>query len=281
MASKLHVRSNSLPNGSHPCSSRVRDQLKNLKAFEATSTSESIVTSLSFLEDLYSSLDDLLNVASTQKIISQQQGDKCIEEILDGSMKVLDICGITRDTVMQIKENVQFLHSALRRRKGDSTIETSIAEYNSFSKKMKKNVNKVITSLKQLQSKFGASQLLNEEVMSVLREVIAMNVSIFQSLLTFFARPASKSKAAKWMNKLMHKGVVASEDNSENCNELQLVDATLNILLKEGANGSNMKVAHEQLEDLEIAIESIEIRLESLFRSMIKTKTSLLNILSQ
>ncbi|XP_016201400.1 uncharacterized protein LOC107642526 [Arachis ipaensis] len=281
MASKLHVRSNSLPNGSHPCSSRVRDQLKNLKAFEATSSSESIVTSLSLLEDLYSSLDDLLNVASTQKVISQQQGDKCIEEILDGSMKVLDICGITRDTVMQIKENVQFLHSALRRRKDDSTIETSIAEYNSFSKKMKKNVNKVITSLKQLQSKFGASQLLNEEVMRVLREVIAMNVSIFQSLLTFFARPASKSKAAKWMNKLMHKGVVASEDNSENCNELQLVDATLNILLKEGANGSNMKVGHEKLEALEIAIESIEIRLESLFRSMIKTKTSLLNILSQ
>ncbi|KAL1315977.1 uncharacterized protein LOC107487424 [Arachis duranensis] len=280
MASKLHVRSNSLPNGSHPCSSRVRDQLNNLKAFEATSTSESVVTSLSFLEDLHSSLDDLLNVASTQKVIFQQEGDKCIEEILDGSMKVLDTCGITRDTVMQIKENVQFLHSALRRRKGDSTIETSIAEYNSFSKKMKKNVNKVITSLKQLQSKFGASQLLNEEVMSVLREVIAMNVSIFQSLLTFFARPASKSKAAKWMNKLMHKGVVASE-NSENCNELQLVDATLNILLKEGANGSNMKVAHEQLEALEIAIESIEIRLESLFRSMIKTKTSLLNILSQ
>ncbi|QHO27709.1 hypothetical protein HN51_024656 [Arachis hypogaea] len=108
MASKLHVRSNSLPNGSHPCSSRVRDQLNNLKAFEATWTSESIVTSLSFLEDVYSCLDDLVNVASTQK--------------------VLDICGITRDTAMQIKENVQFLHSALRRRKVDSTIETSIAE---------------------------------------------------------------------------------------------------------------------------------------------------------
>ncbi|QHN78765.1 uncharacterized protein DS421_19g664210 [Arachis hypogaea] len=90
---------------------------------------------------------------------------------------------------MQIKENVQFLHSALRRRKVDSTIETSIAE-------------------------------------------------------------------------------------------LQLVDATLNILLKEGANGSNMKVGHEQLEALEIAIEGIEITVESLFRSMIKTRTSFLNILS-
>ncbi|MED6171480.1 hypothetical protein PIB30_041066 [Stylosanthes scabra] len=281
MASKLHVRSNSLPNGSHPCSSRVREQLNNLKAFESTSTSESSVNSLSSLEDLYFSLDDLLNVASTQKVISQHQGDKCVEEILDGSMKVLDICGITRDSVMQIKENVQFLHSALRRRKGDSTIEKSVTEYNSFSKKMNKNLNKVITSLKQLQSKFGASPLLNEEVTSVIREVIAMNMSIFQSLLTFFAGPAPKSKATKWMNKLMHKGEIASENNSENCNALQLVDAALNILLKEGANGSNMKAGHEQLEALEIAIESIENRLESLFRNMIKTRTSLLNILSQ
>ncbi|MED6193820.1 hypothetical protein PIB30_022868 [Stylosanthes scabra] len=281
MASKLHVRSNSLPNGSHPCSSRVREQLNNLKAFESTSASESIVNSLSLLEDLYFSLDDLLNVASTQKVISQHQGDKCVEEILDGSMKVLDICGITRDYVMQIKENAQFLHSALRRRKVDSTIEKSVTEYNSFSKKMRKNLNKVITSLKQLQRKFRESPLLNEEVTSVVREVIAMNMSVFQSLLEFFAGPVPKSKATKWMNKLMHKGVIASENNSENCSALQLVDAALNILFKEGANGSNMKAGHEQLEALEIAIESIENRLESLFRSMIKTRTSLLNILSQ
>ncbi|RYR46909.1 hypothetical protein Ahy_A07g032775 [Arachis hypogaea] len=71
-------------------------------------------------------------------------------------------------------------------------------------------------------------------------------------LLTFFARPALKSKATKWMNKLMHKGVIASEDNRENCNELQLVDAALNIILKEGADGSNMKAGNEQLEALEI-----------------------------
>ncbi|KAL1315978.1 hypothetical protein AAHE18_05G032200 [Arachis hypogaea] len=264
MASKLHIRSNSLPNGSHPCSSRVQEQLNNLRNFEATCTSESVVKGLSMLEDVYFSMDNLLNVGSTQKAISDHQSVKCFQEILDGSIKVLDVCGIARDTVMQIKENVQSLHSSLRRRKGDSCIEKSIAEYNSSSKKMRKNVNKLITSLKHLQSKYG---ILNQhQDLRILSEVIEMNMCVFQCLLSFLGGP-SKSKASKWMNKLMQKEEVNSE--------------TLNTLLNEGAKGSQIQASNEQLESLEIAIESIESGLENLFRRMIKTRTSLLNILSQ
>ncbi|XP_016200603.1 uncharacterized protein LOC107641633 [Arachis ipaensis] len=279
METKFHIRSNSLPNGSHPSYTKVQEDLNKLRTYEATSasTSESISTGLSLLQDLYVSLDDLLNAASTQKVISHHQGDKWFEEILDGSIKVLDICGITRDTVMQIKENVQSLHSALRRRKADSTIGSRVAEYNLLTKEIKKNVKKLITSLKQ--SQFGASPLLNEDqdvanVISVLREVIEMNMSVFQSLLSFLAGPLSKSKAAKWMNKLMHK----EEVNSQNSNELQCVDAALRTILNEG---SNMKIAHERLAALENVITSLENDLENLFRHLIKTRVSLLNIMAQ
>ncbi|MED6193823.1 hypothetical protein PIB30_022871 [Stylosanthes scabra] len=280
MASKSHVRSNSLPNGSHPSSIKVQDDLSNLRTWESTSTStsESICTGFSLLQDLYVSLDDLLIGASTQKVISQHHGDNGFEEIMDGSVRILDICGITRDTVMQIKENVQSLHSSLRRRKDDSTIEASIMEYYSFSKKMKKNVHKLITSLKQLQSKLGESSLLNQhQDLSILREVIVMNMSAFQSLMSFLAGPPSKSKAVKWMNKLMQKGEV----NSQNSNELQCVDNALNTLLSEGANSSNMQIAHESLEALENTIEILEKSLENLYRHLIKTRASLLNIMTQ
>jgi len=50
----------------------------------------------------------------------------------------------------QIKENVQELYSALKRRKRDSSIERSVAKYNFFSMKMKKNGRKLITSLKKV-----------------------------------------------------------------------------------------------------------------------------------
>ncbi|MED6136621.1 hypothetical protein PIB30_118349 [Stylosanthes scabra] len=105
-----------------------------------------------------------------------------------------------------------------------------------------------------------------------------MNMSVFQSLLSFLSGPPSKLKAANWMNKLMHKG---EEVNSKNSNEFQCVDAALNTILNEGANGSNMKVAHGRLDSLEDAIESIEIALENLFRHLVKTRASLLNIMTQ
>ncbi|AES95253.2 DUF241 domain protein [Medicago truncatula] len=100
MSSKYHVRSNSFPSQSHPSSTRIEQELTKMKTWEATSTStsDSITTGLSFLEDLYISLEDLLNMSSTQKAISHHHGEKFVEELLDGSVKVLDICGITRDT---------------------------------------------------------------------------------------------------------------------------------------------------------------------------------------
>ncbi|KAL5168714.1 hypothetical protein HKD37_11G030814 [Glycine soja] len=277
MANKFHVRSNSFPTGSHPSSIRVEEELSKLKTWEATSTStsKSIFTGLSLLQDLHIGLEDLLIVASTQKLISNYQGEKCIEELLDGSVRILDVCGITRDTMLQIKENVKSLHSTLRRRKRDSSIEKIIAEYNFFSKKMKKNAKKMMTSLKKMESKFGVSPLLNQDqqlvpLVRVLREVIVMNMSIFQSLLTFLAVPASKSKATKWLfvAKLMHKGVIACEEKQENCNELQCVEVSLSTLLSEGTNAAKMQAARERLETLENAIESIKNALEIVFRRM-------------
>jgi hypothetical protein len=290
MANKYHVRSISLPSRSHPSTIRVEEELNKLKTWEGTSTSTSgsIHIGLSLLEDLYMSMEDLLNMASTQQVISHHQGEKCVEEVLDGSMRILDICGITRDTILQIKENVQALHSSLRRRKGDSSVERSVAEYKFFTKKMKKNVNKLITSLKQMDSKFGMSSILELDhhlscLIRVFREVIVMNLSVFQFILSFLTLSSSKSKTTKWkfVTKLMHKGVITCEDNSDSINELQCVKVTLNTLLSEGTNGENMQAAHERLEALENAIETIENDLENLFRRLIKSRASLLNIISQ
>ncbi|OIW11075.1 hypothetical protein TanjilG_22882 [Lupinus angustifolius] len=283
MANKYHIRSNSFPSASHPSTTRIEEELSNLRTFEATSTStsESIGTSLSFLQDLYICLDDLLNLSSTRKLISQYKDEKCVEEVFDGSVRLLDICGITRDTVSQIKENVQALHSALRRRKGDSSIEGSIAEYNFFAKKVKKNAKKLITSLKQMDSKFGVSLPLNQDqdiaaLIRVLREVITMNMSIFQSILSFLASPSSKSKINKWLMaaKLM-------QENSDNSNELHSVDSALSTLLSNGTSVEKMQATREKLEALENVIEIIENGLESLFRHLIKTRASLLNTMTQ
>ncbi|CAK8540078.1 unnamed protein product [Lathyrus sativus] len=150
---------------------------------------------------------------------------------------------------------------------------------------MKKNITKLISSLKHMKSKFGASTLLNQDqevifVIRVLREAIVTNISIFQSILSFLA---SKSKATKWLKvtKLMHKKEVSCEESLENFNELQSVEASLRTLLREGSDAAKMQATHESLEALEDAVERIENGLESVFKRLVKARVSLLNIITQ
>ncbi|KAL6224416.1 hypothetical protein ACLB2K_003271 [Fragaria x ananassa] len=289
MAAKYQLRSISLPTRSHPTTARVEEELSRLQSWESTtssaSTSDSICRGLCGLEELYDCVDDLLQMASTQQLLSQHQQEKCMDELLDGSVKLLDICGITRDFMLQVKEHVFALQSTLRRRKGDSSIETSIANYTSFSKKMKKDAKKLISQLKQADNMIVSQPLEQDQhlvaVIRVLRQVCAKNMSIFQSLLVFLAIPVSKSNKWSLVSKLMHKGVVACESQADiNGHELDGVDSALSSLCK-SAEVEKIRIARKKLEALEVCIEGLESGLESVFRRLIKTRASLLNIISQ
>lgn len=85
--------------------------------------------------------------------------------------------------MLRLKEQVQALQSALRRRKGDSSIESSVANYFCLRKKMK-DAKKLIASLKQMDNKFGASPLLDQDhqlsaVIQVIREVHVKNLRLW------------------------------------------------------------------------------------------------------
>jgi hypothetical protein len=285
MACKYHVRSISLPSRSHPTTQRIEEELNKLKAWEVSSnsTSGSICNGLSGLEDLYKCMDDLLNLASTQQVLSRYENEKCLDELLDGSVRLLDVCSIGRDILLRFREQVQALQSAFRRRKGDSSIESSVATFTCFRKKMKKDAKKLIASLKQMDNKLGASSLLDQDqhlsaVIRVIREVNVINCSIFQSLLMFLST-SSKPNQSRWslVSKLMHKGVIACEEKQENVNEIETVDAALS----EVSDSEKVKIAQKRLEALEMSIDDLGNCLERLSRPLIKSRASLLNIISQ
>ncbi|KAG6775626.1 hypothetical protein POTOM_019104 [Populus tomentosa] len=275
MSGKYRVRSISLPSRSHPTTLTVEEELNKLKEWEALSTSGSICNGLLGLEDLYKYVDELLNLASTQEVISRHENGKCHNELLDGSVRLLDVCSIARDTMLRFREQIQALQSALRRRKGDSSIESSVATFTCFRKKMKKDAKKLIASLKQMDNRLGASSLLDQDqhlsaVIRVVREVNVISCSIFQSLLLFMST-SSKPKQSRWslVSKLMHKGVTTCEEKQENVNELEAVYAS-----------EKVKITYKKLEALVISIEDLESCLERVFRVLIKTRASLLNVIS-
>ena len=232
-------------------------------------------------------MDELLSLPSTQQALSHYRNHKWLNELLDGPVRLLDICGTVRDVVSKFEENVRDLRSALRRKKRDLCRESSISNYIYSKKKMNKDAKKLLAAMKKMDTTAGASPLLDQDqqlstVIRVLTEVNAMSISIFQSLVLFLSTPVLKSKPSKWslVSKYMHKGIVSCEEKHDNVKELENMDFAPRAVSSERADLETMQIAHKGLEALEFSIEGLDNGLECMFRHLIKTRASLLNIIS-
>ncbi|GAA0161947.1 hypothetical protein LIER_18148 [Lithospermum erythrorhizon] len=265
--SKKSIRSISLPCRSHPTTIKIEEELNKLRA---SSTTVTIFENLRGLMELYKCMNEVLNMPQTIQALSKYQAEKWVDELLEGPLKLLDICAISRDVVSQVKENVRNLQSSLRRRRGDSSIESSITKYTAFGRRMKKDAKKSIATLKQMDQAMEGSILEVDQhvsaVIRVLREVNAMTSSIFQSIVRFLSE---SKKQTKWsISRLVNKG----EDQQEN--ELESIDNALRLCGAEGVQS-----VQNRLENIESQFQIIETEFEDIFRCLIKSRT-FLNIFS-
>ncbi|KAK8607088.1 hypothetical protein V6N13_052835 [Hibiscus sabdariffa] len=105
----FHARSNSLPSRQHPITSQIDENLNRLRTSQLASTSSSIGHQFNCLQDLYESVDMLLHLPLAQQSIAQEQQRKLVEQLLDGSLVLLDVCGTAKDALSQTKECTQEL----------------------------------------------------------------------------------------------------------------------------------------------------------------------------
>ncbi|KAL8194092.1 hypothetical protein R6Q57_026334 [Mikania cordata] len=297
-STKGQVKSISLPCRTHPTTVRIEQELNTAKIAAAVAASkpsaETICSGLSQLAELYKCLDDLLNLSATRVLVSGDQNTKWVEELVEESVNLLDVCGSIRDMVTQYKEHAKDLQCVLRRRKSDLGSEKSVIGYNCFRKKMKKDAKLLVGSLKQVDNMIASGGTVvvgsdNHQLAAVTKAVIGVSettVSVFESLLLFFSTPVSKPN--RWsivVSKLMHKGIVACEDQQEHAivNEFEsVVDELLQMLCKNGSSTQQekMQIAKCRLETLETQLECMETGLECMFRQLIRTRATLLNIMS-
>ncbi|PIA46806.1 hypothetical protein AQUCO_01500387v1 [Aquilegia coerulea] len=261
LKASYHVRSISLPSRSHPLIVSVDEQLCRLRSSEATGCSSSTCNKLSGLNGLYESVEDLLQLSLTQNTLSSERSNKCVNEVLDGSLSLLDICSTTRDVFMQITECVQDLQSTLRRKK-ENGVANEVGLYVIARKKVNKLIQKCLSELKKAEN--TSSSIIEKDqnlvaIIRVLREVESITLSIFKSLLSSACSSELQTKTTGW----------------------SFVSKFISKKSSQGIQVMNIEGIQKSLQSIQSNMPGVDGELECVYKNLIKTRVSLLNIFSQ
>ncbi|KAG4979516.1 hypothetical protein AAZX31_12G040100 [Glycine max] len=272
--SSLHLRSNSLPSAAHPLVSQLEEQLQRLRGSEATSSlsSSSVCLKLNDMLDLHDYTDKLLQLPMEQQVSAQECNDRCVDDLLEGSLRLLDICSTTKDCLLQSKESMCDLMSVIRRKKSNETgFAVEGVKYLAARKNMKKQIRKALENLKQKDN--NTSPMLN-----FLNEAEAITLCSLEQLLLFISGPKRHSKHSRWsaISMLMQPKRVICDSQEANTNEFEKVDAALQSLISH--RPSSIENFHSHMENLEFCIQDLEIGVDQLSRKLIRNRVSLLNI---
>ncbi|KAJ9704549.1 hypothetical protein PVL29_002893 [Vitis rotundifolia] len=284
-----HARSISLPSRPHPLVPEFAEHLCRLRASEATSSS-SKSHKLMGLRDLHDCVHNFLLLPLTQQTFAQNCHEQWVDELLDGFLMLLDICGTAKDALLQTREGARELQSSMRRRRGsENGISSEVEKYLTSRKKAKKAIHKALRNLKGMEKECRFSALNKDpetlSMVSMLREVETITLTVLESLLSSIAGVTAQSKQSGWslVSKLMQHKHMACEEAEANLSEFEKVDAALCTLLghkKKSVNVVHVDNVHNEVAKLESSIQDLEEGIEFLSRRLIKTRVSLLNILS-
>ncbi|XP_050280355.1 uncharacterized protein LOC126721355 [Quercus robur] len=150
-------------------------------------------------------------------------------------------------------------------------------------KVVKKAVQKV---LKGMQTNLNSKKNEGLGMVSMLKELEALTLMVFELLLTFISGPKLQSKSSSWfvVSKLVHPKRIACEGEETDVNEFEKVDVVLQSLISHKTSKSNYSIhiqnVQNWMEQLESSIQDFEEVLESLSKRLVKTRVSFLNILN-
>ncbi|KAJ6708096.1 DUF241 DOMAIN PROTEIN [Salix viminalis] len=252
-----HTRSNSLPSRPHPLTSQINEHFSRLNASQATSSSL-VCQKLCSLQDLHDCVDKLILLPLTQKSLSQEQNEKWVDDVLDGSLRVLDVCSMARDALLQTKEYAQEIQSIMRRRRGNEIgFSGEIKTYLISRKVVKKKIHKALRDLKNLGNKSSFSPFNEDQeavaIANMLKEVEAVTLIELESLLTLISGGAkAQSKLSDWslVSKLMHPRRISCEAEETEVNDFEKLDSALHSLIYKKSISDNTVLAENVLHQL-------------------------------
>ncbi|KAK7264282.1 hypothetical protein RJT34_31889 [Clitoria ternatea] len=293
MASKshFHARSNSLPSRPHPLILQCNEHLERLRSSNETSSSSSsslLNNKLQGLQDLHQCVESLVHLPLTQEALLHKPQESWVDELLDGSLRLLDVCTVAKDSLLHTKECMRELQSTMRRRRGEDVEITNEAKKFLASRKVvKKAIFKALGNLKANAKRANFSSNIKDQqsvalVIGLLKDVEVVTLSIFESMLNFISGSTQAKPSNSWslVSKLIHTKKPSCAQVADG-SEFSQLDAALQFsVLHMTSNADNINNLQNHLEKLESCIQDLEEGLESLFRCLIKIRVAILNVLN-
>ncbi|XP_058782957.1 uncharacterized protein LOC131657591 [Vicia villosa] len=284
--SNFHGRSISLPSRPHPLILKCNDHLETLlKSSTETSSSSLLCHKIDGLRDLIECVENLIQLPLTQDALIHEQQENWVNNLFDGSLRLLDVCSAAKDAVIHTKECTRELQSIIRRRGSGAEVTAEAKKYLTSRKVVKKAIAKALTNMKRNTKNCNMLSTNKDHqtvtLIKLLQDIEVATLSTFQTILQFISGTA-QSKSNKWgsISKLIQPKRVACSQLTEE-SEFSQVDAALeSFLLTKTRKVEGINDLQNHLEKTESCIQDLEEGLEFLFRRLIKIRVSLLNTLN-
>ncbi|XP_044980703.1 uncharacterized protein LOC123448012 [Hordeum vulgare subsp. vulgare] len=182
-----HQRSASLPYSSE---SKVEEELQGLNSCicSPSATIDTMCGGYAMLGDIYKCIEEIMGLPSNQISLSFPQNKKMVEEELERSLVLIDLCNSMQENLAELKMSTQELQLVLKRG-DDESVQLKVESFIRLAKQAQKPFKKI-----------ASSKASGEDcrLVRLLAEAREMSVSLLESTSQLLPKQFTTTKGSKW-----------------------------------------------------------------------------------